>query len=169
MRDAKGFDEFYRGTSVRLLRFGYAVVGDLAETQDLVQEAYIRAWRDWRSLAWHPNPEAWLRLVLTRLAADRWRRISRRNVALLRSGPPEPIRPPNEDRVVLVAALRQLPLAQRQVLALHYVLDLPVAEIAKETGVPEGTVKSWLSRGRVGLAAILTGSPSDGLSEENDR
>ena len=37
MRDADGFDEFYRDTSVRMLRYGYALTGDLAEAQDVVQ------------------------------------------------------------------------------------------------------------------------------------
>jgi RNA polymerase sigma-70 factor (ECF subfamily) len=159
MRDGQSFDEFYRGTSLRLLRFGYAVVGDLTEAQDLTQEAYTRAWQHWRTLVVHPNPEGWLRLVLTRLATDHWRRLGRWHAVLRRSGPPEPGRPPNEDRVLLVAALRRLPAAQRRAVVLYYLADLPVAEVARESGVAEGTVKSCLSRGRAGLAAILTGPP----------
>jgi RNA polymerase sigma-70 factor (ECF subfamily) len=161
MRDADGFDEFYRCTSTRLLRFGYAVCGDLTEAQDLVQEAYARAWQHWRKLTGHANPEGWLRVVVTRLAADRLRRLGRWRTALLRSGPPEHSPPPNEDTVLLVGGLRQLPIAQRQALALHYLFDLPIAEIAVETGVAEGTVKSWLSRGRAGLATALGGVPKE--------
>src|SRR6266511_3252021 len=160
MRDAHSFDEFYRGTSVRLMRYGYAVSGDLTEAQDLVQEAYTRAWQQWRTLVAHPNPEGWVRLVVARLATDRWRRLGRWRAALLRSGPPESPGPPNEDTVLAVA--------QRQALALHYLFDLPVTEIAKETGVPVGTVKSWLSRGRAGLAAALSGPPSGDRPEGND-
>jgi RNA polymerase sigma-70 factor (ECF subfamily) len=162
VRDESGFDEFYRATSARLLRFAYAVAGDLTEAQDLVQDAYVRAWQHWRTVAGHPNPEGWLRLVLTRRAADRWRRIARRTALLRNAGPPQAIPPPNEDTVVLVAALRQLPLAHRQALALHYLFDQPVAQVAEEVGVPIGTVKSWLSRGRAGLAEALTGSPAGG-------
>jgi RNA polymerase sigma-70 factor (ECF subfamily) len=168
MRDAGSFDEFYRGTSVRLMRYGYAVCGDLVEAQDLVQEAYTRAWQQWRTLVVHPNPEGWVRLVVARLATDRWRRLGRWRAALLRSGPSEPAGPPNEDTVLVVAALRRLPVAQRQALALHYLFDLPITEIAKETGVPVGTVKSWLSRGRAGLTAVLSGSPSGDRPEGND-
>jgi RNA polymerase sigma-70 factor, ECF subfamily len=168
MRDAESFDEFYRGTSARLLRFGYAVVGDPTEAQDLAQETYTRAWQHWRKVAGHPNPEAWLRLVLTRLAADRWRRVRGWHGVVARHGPPTTVGPPSEDSVLLVAALRQLPMAQRQALALHYLFDLPVAEVARETGVPEGTVKSWLSRGRAGLATILTVPAANG-HEEDDR
>ncbi|HEU4421653.1 MAG TPA: SigE family RNA polymerase sigma factor [Pilimelia sp.] len=157
MRDAHSFDEFYRGTSARLLRYAYAVTGDMAEAQDLVQEAYTRAWQRWRTVSDHPSPEAWVRTVVARLATDRWRRMGRWRAALLRSGPPEPVRAPSEDTVVLVAALRDLPVAHRQALALHYLFDLPVAEIAAEAGVAVNTVKSWLSRGRAALAVVLAG------------
>jgi RNA polymerase sigma-70 factor (ECF subfamily) len=57
--------------------------------------------------------------------------------------------------IVLVAALRTLPMAQRRALVLHYLLDRSLADIAQETGASLGTVKSWLSRGRVALAAAL--------------
>lgn len=167
MRDATSFDEFYRSTSRRMLRYGYAVTGDHVEAQDLVQEAYARAWRQWGGLAAHPAPEAWLRLVVARLATDRWRRLQGWRVALSRTGPPEPVPPPNEDAVLLAGALRRLPAAQRQALALHYLFDMSVQDIARETRVPTGTVKSWLSRGRARLATLLPGLPTEEL-EAND-
>ena len=170
MRDSRGFDEFYRDTAGRMVRYGYALTGDLAEAQDVVQEAYTRAWRHWRAVAVHPAPEAWVRLAVARLAADRWRRIAGWRAALSRTGRPEAAPPPNEDAVLLTAALRRLPLPLRQALALHYLGDLSVAEIAAETGAPIGTVTSWLSRGRSELAAILapaTSSPQRTL-EAND-
>jgi RNA polymerase sigma-70 factor (ECF subfamily) len=158
VRDERGFDDFYRGTSVRLMRYAYAVAGDLAEAQDLVQEAYTRAWQRWRTLAGHPNPEGWLRVVVARQATERMRRLGRWRAVLRRTGPPDPVRAPSEDTMLLVGALRRLPIVQRQAMALHYLLDVPVAEIAEETGVSVNTVKSWLMRGRAGLAAVLSGS-----------
>ncbi|MEU4676760.1 SigE family RNA polymerase sigma factor [Micromonospora sp. NPDC023737] len=167
MRDAGSFDDFYRSTSRRMLRYGYAVAGDYTEAQDLVQEAYARAWRQWGQMSVHPAPEAWLRLVVARLATDRWRRLHGWRAALIRSGPPEVVQPPGEDGVLLLDALRQLPAVQRQALALHYLVDLSVEEIAREMQVPVGTVKSWLSRGRVRLAALLPGVATEEL-EAND-
>ncbi|WP_406078370.1 RNA polymerase sigma factor [Micromonospora sp. NBC_00858] len=155
MRDAQSFDDFYRSTARRMLRYGYAVTGDHTEAQDLVQEAFARAWRHWGRLVAHPAPEAWLRLVVARLATDRWRHLHRWRAVLSRTGPPPAAPPPSEDGVLLVHALRQLPAAQRQALALHYLFDMSVEEIARETEVPVGTVKSWLSRGRCRLAALL--------------
>jgi RNA polymerase sigma-70 factor (ECF subfamily) len=61
----------------------------------------------------------------------------------------------SEDAVVLIEALRRLPLRHRQALVLHYLLDLPVEEAARTLEVPAGTVKSWLARGRKALAAHL--------------
>ena len=61
----------------------------------------------------------------------------------------------DESRVALVAALRRLPEAQRHALVLHHLCDLPVHAVAREIGVPEGTVKARLSRGRAALAALL--------------
>jgi RNA polymerase sigma-70 factor (ECF subfamily) len=65
----------------------------------------------------------------------------------------------DESRVALIEALRRLPESQRQALVLHHLCDLPVRDVAQETGVPEGTVKARLSRGRTALAALL--DPND--------
>ena len=59
------------------------------------------------------------------------------------------------DRLDLLAALRRLPAAQREVIGLHHLADLPVAEVAETLGVPVGTVKARLSRGRAALAHLL--------------
>jgi RNA polymerase sigma-70 factor (ECF subfamily) len=164
MRNADGFDEFYRMTSSRMLRYAYALTGDLGEAQDLLQEAYVRAWLRWRRLAGYEQPEGWVRLVLTRLATDRWRRLRVRGLALARTEPPGDIGPPSEDTVLLVGALRRLPVDQRRAVALHYLCDLSVDQIATETGAATGTVKAWLSRGRTRLAVIL----GDLALESND-
>jgi RNA polymerase sigma-70 factor (ECF subfamily) len=156
MRDPGGFDDLYRATSRRLVHYAYALTGDLGEAQDLVQEVYIRAWQRWGRLQHYDSVEAWLRLVLSRLATDRWRRLGRMRAALTRSGPPGHADPPGDEVLLLVWALRRLPDTQRRALALHHLFDLPVDEVAAEVGVPIGTVKSWLARGRTALAAALT-------------
>ena len=149
------FDAFYRDTSRRLARYAYGLTGDVGDAQDLVQEAYARAWQRWRRLSGYEDQEAWLRLVVNRLSTDRWRRIGRRRARAAAEPPARPAGPPSEDTVLLVRAMRTLPTAHRRALALHYLLDRSVAEIAAETGASTGTVKSWLSRGRAGLAAAL--------------
>jgi RNA polymerase sigma factor (sigma-70 family) len=59
------------------------------------------------------------------------------------------------DHVAIVTALAQVDRDQREAVVLHYLADLGVAEIAAELGIPEGTVKSRLSRARVRLADLL--------------
>jgi RNA polymerase sigma-70 factor (ECF subfamily) len=138
----------------------------------VAQEAYARAWRRWAAVSGHPAPVAWVRLAVARLAVDRWRRMSRLRDALARSGPHPPVRPPSDDTVLLMTALRALPLAQRQALALHYLFDLSIEQIAAEMGAAHGTVKSWLSRGRARLAGALAelapGRTADLSCEVND-
>ncbi|MEU4569711.1 SigE family RNA polymerase sigma factor [Micromonospora sp. NPDC023956] len=155
MPDADGFDEFYRGSRQRLLGFVYALTGDLAEAQDAVQEAYVRAWQRWSTVGRYDDPEAWVRVVASRIAVSRWRSLRSRARAYLRHGATETVPAPNTDTVEVVAALRQLPEEQRTALALYYLLGMPIADVARETNAPVGTVKARLSRGRTALAGLL--------------
>ena len=103
-----------------------------------------------------------MRTTAYRLAVSRWRRTTRgaaprrpRGRAAHRDAAVD------ETHVALVAALKQLPEAQRQALVLHHIADLPVHAIAREVGVPEGTIKARLSRGSTALAALLADEPTD--------
>lgn len=138
----------------------HAYLGDATEAQDVVQEAFVRAWQRWAKISQYEDPVAWIRRVAWNLATSRHRRIAvvRRFVA--RSGPPEVQPAAGPDRVALVAALRMLPEQQRRAVVLHYLGDLSVTDIAQDVGVAVGTVKSWLHRGRTELAKLLSESPS---------
>ncbi len=122
----------------------------------MVQEAFVRAWdRRHRLMADEAAPEAWVRTVAMRLAVSRWRR-AKRWLELVRHSPAARDDPgPGPDRTALVAALRQLPEAQRMAVVLHHLCDLSVEQVASETGAPVGTVKARLSRGRAALARHL--------------
>jgi DNA-directed RNA polymerase specialized sigma24 family protein len=63
VRDVDGFDEFYRASRQRLLGYMYVVTGDVAEAQDAVQDAYVRAWQRWSTVSQYQDPESWVRLV----------------------------------------------------------------------------------------------------------
>jgi RNA polymerase sigma-70 factor (ECF subfamily) len=160
--DERAFDDLYAGSYRRLVGQIYAMCGDLAEAQDCVQEAFVRAWTKRRSLDAEQSPEAWVRTVASRLAISRWRRTQRGLRPIDRSTAAAAPAEPNELRVALTRALQQLPAAQRRAIVLHHLCDLSVAEIALETGAPVGTVKARLSRGRAALGALL----SDRLPEE---
>jgi RNA polymerase sigma-70 factor (ECF subfamily) len=70
--------------------------------------------------------------------------------------------------VLLVAALRAVPVKQRQAVVLHYLGGLAVEEIANEMGASAGTVRSWLARARTALSARLT-EPTPSCTEERPR
>ncbi|WP_249998778.1 SigE family RNA polymerase sigma factor [Actinoplanes sp. M2I2] len=154
--DSAEFDAFYTATVRRVVLYLYAAGGDRAEAQDLAQEAFARAWQHWPRVARYDDPEAWVRTVAWRLMANRWRGLRRRVAALTRLGPPpEAAVGPSPDRVAVIEALQRLPKPQRQVVALHYLLDMSVNDIAATTGAPAGTVKAQLSRARATLAGLL--------------
>lgn len=164
--DAEEFDDFYAASFPRLVGQLHALIGNRDEAQECVQEAFVRAWSHRKQLDAARAPEAWVRTTAYRLAVSRWRRTmrSRRapDRALQNPGPRDGL---SEDRVVLVAALRQLPADQRRALVLHHVCDLPIQAVAAEVGVPEGTIKARLSRGRTALLTILRDHPSSGMTE----
>jgi len=85
--------------------------------------------------------------------------------ALLRLGPPPDVPALSADSVDLARAMGTLPLGQRQVIALHHLSGLPVAETARELGISESAVKVRLHRGRKALAALLS-DPEEVLIHE---
>jgi RNA polymerase sigma-70 factor (sigma-E family) len=150
-----GFAAFYAGSYRRLLGQLFAVTGDLAEAENVLQEAYARAFVRWSRVGGYDLPEAWVRRVALNLAAMAERSLRRRARALLRLGPPPLVPELGPDEIDLQDALRALPLAQRQVIVLHHLVGLPVEEVALELRLAPGTVKSRLARGRAAMASTL--------------
>ncbi len=154
--DETEFDEFYAASYRRLTGQVYAMIGNLDEAQECVQEAFVRAWAHRRKLDRAEHPEAWVRVTAHRLAVSRWRRTVRARRSPDRAvGPPTTTAAVDETHVALVEALRRLPDVQRQAIVLHHIADLPVHVVAAEVGAPEGTIKARLSRGRAALAVLL--------------
>ncbi|MGW0216156.1 SigE family RNA polymerase sigma factor [Micromonospora chokoriensis] len=150
------FDDFYHAHFGSVTAQLCAYTGDLGHAQDLAQEAFYRALARWDRLVRYDDPVAWVRRVAWNLARSRWRRLRTARNHLLRQRPTEAeVAGPNPDRVAIDAALAQLPATHRRAVILHYLADLSVSEIAAQEGVAEGTVKSWLHRGRTALAGLL--------------
>ena len=147
---AQVFAVSYRKLVVQL----YGIVGNAGEAEDLVQEAFVRAYAAGSRFTRVDNPEAWLRTTAVNLHRNRWRKM--RNFSRIKHRLHEtPDLPGMSEHVEVVEALRQLPENQRVVLVLHYFADRQVHQIAEELGIAEGTVKSRLSRGRDALATML--------------
>jgi RNA polymerase sigma-70 factor (ECF subfamily) len=165
--DDQDFAAFYVSAFPRLVGQVFLVTGDLRDAEDLVQEAMARASARWGRLRDYDVPEAWVRRVAMNLAADFRRRSRRRLAAMTRLAamPATEVELPAED-LRIVVALGTLPLSQRQVLVLHHLVDLPLAEVATTLRVPVGTVKSRLKRARRALAALLSAEELKGATQD---
>jgi RNA polymerase sigma-70 factor (ECF subfamily) len=156
VRGVDRVQEVFEASYRRLVGQLYGVCADLTEAEEVVAEAFARAVQHQRTFTRLDNPEAWLRTVAVNVSRTRFRR-GLRSV----SSEQEPAHSPEmtEERLSLMAAMRRLPAAQREAIALHYLADLPVQEVANATGAAVGTVKSRLSRGRAALAVLLADLP----------
>lgn len=158
------FADLYHAAWGPVVAHAYALTADLGAAQEVAQEALLRAWQRWDRIRDYDDPIAWLIRVAHNVALSRWRRARTAARGLVRMGEPEITREVSADSVAVVAALKQIPEAQRRALVLHHMAGWPVAEVAKVEGVPEGTIKARLSRGRVALAPLL----SDALPHDDD-
>ncbi|HEV2259096.1 MAG TPA: SigE family RNA polymerase sigma factor [Streptosporangiaceae bacterium] len=156
--DREEFTSFYASSFPRLVGQLYAMTGDQAEAQDVVQEAFVRAWARRSKIDRTQAPEAWVRVTAWRIAASRWRRARNGARLILLTARPESIEGPDPGRVAFVDALRKLPAEQRRALVLYHLCDLTVDQIAAETGARPGTVKARLARGRQMLRLYLWGT-----------
>jgi len=141
------FDDFYTARLPGLVHALFLAGGDLERAEDCAQEAFVRAWRQWRKLE-GDDPVGWVRTVAWRLCVDDWRGRRRESAALAKLRGPHESRMDFEDVHGVLALLAGLPREQAVVLVLHYVEDLAVDEVAEVLRLPVGTVKSRLSRAR---------------------
>ena len=142
--------DLYRRERPGLLRLAVLLVGDSAQAEDLVQDAFVALHRRWRSLTDPSAAAGYLRVSVVNGArsAHRRRSVARRH---LRVGEPDA---PSADADLLVAeehrevlaAVRKLPQRQQEVMVLRYWAGLSEAEIAETLGVSRGTVKTCASR-----------------------
>jgi RNA polymerase sigma-70 factor (ECF subfamily) len=156
--DESDFDEFYLVSRARLLRQLTMMTGDAEVAADVLQEAYARAWQRWRRVSTLDNREAWIRTVAWRVAISQHRRrlVAADRVRRLFGQEDAVAQPARRDETLDVrTALRRLAPEHRRALVLYEICGMSVAQVAAETGVPEGTVKSRLSRGRAALEAAL--------------
>lgn len=154
-RVAVTFDVFFRQEFVGMVSLAEAVSGDPAHAEDLAAEAMSRAHEKWETVGRMDKPGAWVRRVTINLATSRRRKrgterkwLGRQRASDHLSTAPEPHHP-------VWAAVAQLPANQRAAVALHYLDDLPVAEIAEILECAVSTATSHLHEGRKKLAVLL--------------
>jgi RNA polymerase sigma factor (sigma-70 family) len=154
LAESGGFEGFYLREYHAVVRLAYALSGSRLAAEDIAQEAFLRAFRDWEAIR---NPSAWVRKVAVRRAGRTAHRrlLEARALARLLAGRGPAVAELPEQDAEVWRAVRALPRRQAQVITLRYVADASVTEIAQILGLAEGTVKAQLHRGRQALAARL--------------
>ncbi len=154
-RSSTAVSDVYSASYARLVGVVALAAGSRAEAEDCVQDAFLKAFDRWDHVSRLDSPEVWVRTVALRLLSNRRRKARNALKALLRHGPPPDEPSPGTDHLDVATALRALPIGQRQVVVMHYLLGLGIDEIAVALTVPSGTVKSRLSRARAILGPLL--------------
>ncbi len=152
---AFAFTDFYQASREACLRAVLASVADRELAEDLVAEAYTRAWVSWHAVSRHPAPRAWIVRTALNTNVSWWRR--RRGEAAF--GGREVVHATTEGHTGLDPSLREmlrrLPQREREVIALRVFLDLDTRGTAEVLGIAEGTVRAHLSRAVATLRAYF--------------
>lgn len=151
------FETFFVQCYGSVVRSVALAVGDRGRAEDLVQEAFARAFRRWRVVSTMERPVTWVYVVALNAERNRWRREERKP----RHGPGEEF---TDDvagsvttAVVVRDALGRLAPRQRCAVTLRYLADLRIGEIAEVMGCAEGTVKATLHQALRNLRVDLEG------------
>ncbi len=147
------FDEHY--ASLRGL--AYVMLGDAARSEEVVMEAFLKAFGGWNTFRRVEHPHAYLRQIVVNLCRSRFRRekVELRVNALVHRRDETHWEPGAELRIDLWNAVRKLPERQRACIVLRYLEDLPEVEIAEALQCSVGTVKSQLFKAKAKLEREL--------------
>lgn len=156
------FDTIFRLHYARLVRALTLVSGDRELAADAVQEAFVKAHLRWRRIQRYDDPVGWIRRVAINKLRDEHRRDGRKRTALERLGHTSPASVAAADEASagssgadFMQLVASLPRQQRLCVALYYVDELSVAEIAQALDISDGAVKFHLHQGRERLSGRL--------------
>ena len=163
------FADFYRRSKDECLLTVLVSVGDRDTAQDLVAEAFARAWAAWHSVSRHPAPAAWVVRTALNVNISRWRRrrreISVPDLSVVADSAAADGAADGSINPAIMDALLRLPARQRQVVALRLILDLDTSRTAGVLGIAPGTVQAHLGRAMAALRHDLIPSSQKESSE----
>ncbi len=156
--DHHAFEVLVREYRDRVLNLARRIVSDADAAQDVAQETFIKAYQQLPRFRGKSKFGTWLYRIAVNEARGHLRARRRRQArwekqATLQTVQPMPAEA-GEQAGPIVGLLQELPEKQRVALALFYLQELSVAEIAQAVRAPTGTVKAWLSRGRQRLREL---------------
>jgi len=150
------FDDFYRQEYRHVLGLAYVLTGNTSVAEDTCQDAFTAAYRRWASIGGYDSPAAWVRRVTCNRAASVVRRRVREAKAIVRLAYRTPTHVElDEGDAEFWRSVRALPPRQAQAVALFYLEDYSVRDIAAVLDCSEGTVKTHLSRARTAISRQL--------------
>lgn len=151
--DRVEYEWVFRSAYPSVLRTSYVVLHDVGRAEEIAQDAFLKLYERWRGVVRIDNPQAWVRRVAFRAAIRDAQRTRKRTGNLPYEPQPIVDQLPDLD---LARAVHSLPPQQRAAVALFYLEDLPVRQVAELLGISEPTVKSHLHRARAKLAGLLS-------------
>jgi RNA polymerase sigma-70 factor (ECF subfamily) len=149
------FPAFYRREYQKLVAIAAAVSGNRGIAEDLAQEAMLRAHRNWDRISTYELPGAWARRVTINLSISATKRAAAETRRMLRVADRSTLPGPDSADDHVWRAVARLPGKQRAAIALHYLEDRSVDEIADVLDVSNATARVHLHRGRKALADAL--------------
>ena len=154
---AENFETFYRREFKSVVALAYALSGSRHGAEDLAQDGFMAAHRRWDVISRYDDPRAWVRRVVANLSASLVRRrvAEAKAVVRLASRRQPPAATLSDDSAEYWRAVRALPRRQAQVVALYYLFERSVLEVAETLDIAEGTVKAHLHKARRTLASKL--------------
>jgi RNA polymerase sigma factor (sigma-70 family) len=164
-RDRDDFERVFRSGYRAVLMTAYLVLQDRGRAEEVTQDAFLRLYERWGGAVAYEHPEAWVRRVAVRDAVRRAKRERVFPVSVLADTQPASDTLPDID---LIRAVGALPPQQRAAVALHYLEDLPVDQVAELMAVAPATVRQHLFKARSQLAERL-GEPREEVVGDVDR
>lgn len=177
--DRSAFEDLVRATTADTYALAYRLTGNEDDARDVVQDAYLRAYRGLRRFRGDAQFNTWLYRITANCASSHLARRSRHSTEPLSDDAtvvdarpdhdPEIRLGAAEERARVAAAVAALPWRLRQVIVLRDIYDLPHRSIAGELGISEAAAKVRLHRARRRLREVLdAGGPVDGSGEPLD-
>ena len=161
--DHDAFADLVDPALARLDAAARLILRDPELARDAVQEALIRAWRDLPGLRDPERFDAWLRRLTVNACLDLARRRRRRPMEVeltpIDSPAPSDLSGALADRELVDSALRRLDPGHRAVVAMYYLLGMPLHEVAASLGIPIGTAKSRLHYALAAMRLAVAAEP----------
>ena len=165
--DQLAWEQIVRQNWRKVFNVAYKFVGKHDEAEDLTQDIFLKIFKALKSFDRRANFQTWIISISRNLCIDHYRSVRKERQTIARDVDSNDLQPATPERgpyaqaehqdlkAQLRQALETLPITLRTAVVLRDLQELSYQEIADRLGLPEGTVKSRINRGRIELAHQL--------------